>query len=205
MNESGGTIVEEAVERWLRKPSLMAREAYDPAPDMSDVWQVEGWDALATYPRHVDAACKGPGKTTKLAVGGLWILGCHKDAQGEALSVTRDNLKDNLWKELGVWYGRSEFLKALFNYGPERITSKLSPGTWFLGMRSYAAGSNPTEQATALSGFHNPHAFYMLDEIGDMAPAVIDAAKGVFTVAGQRCWILAAGNRSTQTGALHYI
>jgi hypothetical protein len=197
-------VLQDAIERWLRAPSLMAREAYDPPPDR-EVWQEEGWDALVTDPRHADAACKGPGKSTKLSIGGLWILGCHENAQGEALAITAANLKDNLWKELGLWYGRSEFLKTLFRYGPERITSRLSPGTWFLAARSYAQDANPQEQAHALSGLHAAHSFYLLDEIGDMSPAVIDAAKGIFSVKGQHCWILAAGNRSTQRGALHYI
>jgi ABC-type nitrate/sulfonate/bicarbonate transport system ATPase subunit len=62
-------------------------------------------------------------KSLQRDVGITFILVTHD--QGEALAITAANLKDNLWKELGLWYGRSEFLKTLFRYGPERITSRI--------------------------------------------------------------------------------
>jgi len=188
---------------WRGNPVGFVRQNFGVEPDE---WQVDVlWGLLdERNPRIAMSACKGPGKSAVLAWCGWWILTCHPGAQGNALSITGANLRDNLWKELATWYRKSAALRALLSLQKTRIASRETPDTWFLSARSFAQGADPDEQANSLAGLHAPFVFYLLDEIGDMAPGVLGAAKGVFYVEGQRGWILAAGNPTSHDGALYW-
>jgi len=89
--------------------------------------------------------------------------------------------------------------------GKTRIESKTRPDTWFLSARSIPADANQQDLSSSLAGLHADVVFVLLDEIGDMPPGVIGAAQGIFTVEGQRGWVLGAGNRTSRRGALYYI
>lgn len=193
-----------AFDAWRADPVEFVRDHFLAEPDE---WQSGTLRALLVCPRIAMSACKGPGKSTVLAWAGWWILACHVGAQGQALSITADNLKDGLWKELAYWHARSPVLERMFRMGKERITAKdpKLEATWFLSFRSFAQGADANQQANSLAGLHSPVVFYLLDEVGDMTPGVISAAKGVFATEGQRGWVLAAGNPTTQDGALYWI
>lgn len=193
-----------AFDAWRADPVAFVRDHFLAEPD---AWQADTLRALLVSPRIAMSACKGPGKSTVLAWAGWWILACHVGAQGSALSITGDNLKDGLWKELAFWHGKSPVLERMFDVQATRIVSKdpKLAKTWWLSFRSFAQGADPDAQASSIAGLHAPVVFYLLDEIGDMSPGVISAAKGIFATKGQRGWILAAGNPTTQDGALYWI
>lgn len=187
---------------WLHDPVAFVRDVFGAEPDS---WQQRVLELLPVSPRVAMSACKGPGKSTTLAWCAWWILACHVDAQGAALSITADNLKDNLWKELAVWYAKSEFLQRAFDHQATRIVSRERPKTWFLSARSFPQSANDNEQANSLAGLHGETVFILLDEVGDMAPGVVSAAKGIFATKGQSAWLLAAGNPTSHEGALYWI
>ncbi len=187
---------------WRAEPHTFVRQVFSAEPD---AWQLKGLEGLPTNPRTAYSACKGPGKTTKLAWSGWWKMLCFRDAQGGALSITGDNLRDNLWKELAYWRARSPIIQAAFDQHSERITSRESPETWFLSARSFPKSANADEQSNALAGLHGPAPFWLLDEIGDMDPGVISAAKGIFATKGQAATIVAAGNPTSLDGALYWL
>ena len=203
--------------RWRENPLLFVLEMWDfdpfKFPDgrdgrherRLDRWQEKILKLLLINPRIALAACKGPGKSTELAWIGWWLLFCHIDASGACMSVTKDNLRDNLWKELALWYSHSELLQHYFTVGKTRIESRARPDTWFLSARSIPADANQQDLSSSLAGLHSAVVFVLLDEIGDMPPGVIGAAHGIFTVAGQRGWVIGAGNRTSRRGALYYI
>ena len=121
---------------------------------------------------------------------------------GLATSVTTDNLKDNLWKEFAVWQARSKFLGAAFVWTKERIFAKDHPETWFISARSWSKKANPDEQGRTLSGLHAKYIFYLVDESGDIAPAVgRSAEQGLSNCVWGK--ILQGGNPTSHEGMLY--
>ncbi len=204
-NETDEQRAERMFDEWRADPVLFVREHF--RVEEIDEWQVDVLRALVTDRRIAMSACKGPGKSAVLAWAGWWILACHVDAQGYALSITRENLKDNLWKELAFWQGKSAVLQAMFRVGAERIVSR-DPNrelTWFLSARGYAQDADDSKQVNSVAGLHGPFPFILLDEAGDMPPGLVSSAKGIFYTKGQRPWLLVAGNPTSRDGALFWI
>jgi len=174
-----------------------------------DDWQYDVIKALPNHNRVVMRACTGPGKTLVLALAGWWRLSCFADKgehpKGAALSITKDNLSDNLWPELAKWQNQSSFLSAAFEWHKERIQAKDHPETWFLSARSYAKDADADAIGRALSGLHSQYPFILLDETGDMPTAVGKAAEQIFTGAPKNAFIIQGGNPTSSTGLLYQV
>lgn len=186
---------------WRQSPVAFVREVFGAEPDP---WQARALEALPHNPRLALKACKGPGKTTFLAWVGWWCLSLHVDSQGIALSITKDNLKQNLWKELAVWYDRAPFLQSAFEVGAEKITSRERPKTWWLLARSFAQDSDRTQQANTIAGLHGKTPFVLLDEVGDFPEGVVVAAEAIFTNPVD-AHLVVAGNPTRTDGPLYRI
>lgn len=178
-----------------------------------DPWQEDALDSLvstAPIPRRRLAmkACTGPGKSATLAWIGWWRLSCfakeHGHPKGAALSGEGlDNLRDNLWAELSVWQGRSEFLLREFTWTKEQIYAKCKPSSWFLSARSYARDADAEAIGRSLSGLHSPFPFVLLDETGAMPPTVGQKAEQIFTGGTIDGLIAQAGNPTSTSGLLY--
>jgi hypothetical protein len=190
-----------AIRAWRDDPVLFVRQVFKAEPD---VWQADVLRSLLTDKRIAMSACKGPGKSTTQAWCGWWILTCHIDAQGIACSITADNLRDGLWKELAVWHAKSELLQAAFTINAERIASRERPKTWWLSARSFAQQADASQQANTLAGLHAKTVFVLLDEVGDYPTGVLPAAEGIFANKGD-AWLIVGGNPTTVGGPLHRI
>ena len=83
-------------ERWRSDAVAFVLEVFTSPPSL-DIWQREGFEMLPVSPRLAFAACKGPGKTCWLAMAAWWLMACHVDAQGEALSITNDPAGGPFW------------------------------------------------------------------------------------------------------------
>jgi len=200
-------IATEAIRAWKADP---ARMAWDLWRFEADAWQREVLDAWAdprkARQRIAAQACVGPGKTAVEAICGWNGLLCYSDGvnhpNGAAVAITADNLKNNLWKELALWYERSPVLQAAFEMTAERISSREFPSTWFLAARSFAKTADPEAIGRTLSGLHAKSIFYLVDESGDMPPAVLRSAEqGLSNCEWGR--ILQAGNPTSHQGALY--
>jgi hypothetical protein len=193
---------------WREYPAQFVHDNFGVDPDR---WQVEALAALGgeANPRRrlCMKACTGPGKSAVLAWIGWHRLSCFaakgEHPKGAALSITRDNLKDNLWSELSKWQKRSEFLSSQFTWTKEQIYANDHAETWFLSARSFAKDADAEVIGRALSGLHSQFPFVLLDEIGDMPLAVGRAAEQIFTGCPTDALIAAAGN-PTSTGGLLY-
>lgn len=152
-------------------------------------------------------ACTGPGKSAVLAWIGWHRLACFaskgEHPKGAALSITADNLKDNLWAELAKWQARSSFLSAAFTWTKERIYANDHQETWFLSARSFAKDADAEAIGRALSGLHSKYPFILLDETGEMPVAVGRAAQQIFTGAPADALIAQAGNPTSINGLLY--
>lgn len=195
---------------WREYPAQFVHDNFRVDPDP---WQVEALNALGgsynNRRRLMMKACTGPGKSAVLAWIGLQRLSCYgaknQHPKGAALSITRDNLKDNLWSELSKWQKCSEFLTSEFTWTKEQIYANDHPETWFLSARSFAKDADKEAIGRALSGLHSPFPFILLDETGDMPNPVGLAAEQIFTGCPTDALIAGAGNPTSSTGLLYQV
>lgn len=168
------------IRRWRANPAAFVYEQFGVEPD---AWQLEALTAFAdpTKQRISLQACAGPGKTALLAWVAWLFLSCY-GAKGEhpkaaAVSITGDNLDDNLWPELAKWQARSAFLLHAFTWTKTRIYSNDHQETWFLSARSWPKSASPEEQGKTLSGMHSPFLLFLIDESGAIPDTVLRAAE----------------------------
>lgn len=191
--------------RWKYEPVQFVRECFGAEPD---AWQLDALNLLPTrggIARICLKACAGPGKTAVLAWAGWWFMSLNgtkiDHPKGIALAITGDNLRTNLWPEMAKWQQRSPWLTAAFTHQAEQIFANDSPKDWFLKARSFAQKADAQTQGNTLSGVHSRYVFYLLDETGDMLPAVGRAAEQ--GLAGTDVGLaIQAGNPTSLSGLL---
>lgn len=169
-----------------------------------DPWQDKVLEAFPHTQRQALQACKGPGKTAVLALLSWNFLFTRKNPNIIATSVSGDNLRDGLWKEMAKWYERDKtgLLKAMFDISATRITNKRYPKTWWMAARTWPKTGNAEEQADTLAGVHEDNICFVLDESGSIPDAVMAAAEAALSscVEGH---LLQAGNPTTLSGPLY--
>lgn len=175
------------------------RECLNGEPDL---WQARVLRAVIDNPRVAMKACKGPGKSTVLAVIVWWFLTTREHPNVICVSITGDNLRDGLWKELAKWYARAPLLQRMFEMNAERIVLRESPKTWWCSARQFAKQADLTQQANTLAGLHNTNILVVLDEVSDYPPGVLPAAEAIFATEGQDAHLVVAGNPTKQAGPL---
>lgn len=197
-----------ALRTWRAEPARMSWDLFQFTPD---AWQLKVMTAFAdtTDPRNrriAMQACAGPGKSAVEAVLGWNFLLCYSDGlnhpSGAVMSITADNLRDGLWKELAVWRERAPLLTRAFDHTTSRIFAREAPKTWFLSARTFPKTANADEQGRTLSGLHSRAILYLIDESGDISPSVLRAAEQGL---GNCEWgkILTGGNPTSLLGLLY--
>lgn len=205
MPESERARLGEKRARYRRDPVLFVREVFKAEPDR---WQEEALQACATEHRVAMSACKGPGKSCLLAWVIWWFLFTRNHAQIICCSITADNLRDGLWKELSIWRSRSPLLQAFFHQRGEAIRQVDAPDTWWCSARAFAQTADTTQQANTLAGFHARRIMIVLDEVGDYPEGVFSAADAIFAnseVEGAEPHLVVAGNPTSVTGPLYRV
>lgn len=191
--------------RWRSDPVQFVRDNFKEEPDM---WQAQALRAFADPAKQRISlqACAGPGKTAVLAWCGLNFMSCYagmgEHPKAAAVSITSDNLRDNLWPELAKWQERSEYLRTAFRWTSERFASKDHYKTWFMSARTFSKTANDDEQGRTLSGLHSKFILYLIDESGDISPAVLRSAEQGLS----NCYwgkIVQAGNPTSDKGMLY--
>jgi len=193
------------IKRWRENPLSFIVEELKATPDR---WQEKAIEALRD-PKIIRLslqACAGPGKSALLAWIGWWFMSTQANIgshpKGAAVSITGDNLKDNLWPEFAKWQSRSEFLKFAFTWNSERIYANDHPETWFMSARSFAKTANAEEQGKTLSGLHAEYVLILIDESGAIPMTVGRAGEQALS----KCkWgkIIQAGNPLSRDGMLY--
>lgn len=201
-------IASARIREWRINPVKFAIDVFGVEPD---AWQIDAMSRLGgdynPARRLCMKACTGPGKSATLAWMGWHRLLCFAEVgehpKGAALSITADNLKDNLWAELAKWQSRSELLRTAFTWTKEKIYANDHSETWFLSARSFAKDANAEAIGRALSGLHSQFPFVLLDETGDMPVSVGRAATQIFTGLPKDAAIIQAGNPTSTSGLLY--
>lgn len=201
------TRAQDRIRTWRENPAQFVVEEFKVEPD---AWQLE---LLSVFPsqdpdklRIAMQACAGPGKSAGLAWCAWNFLACYGERgehpKGAAVSVTGENLHDNLWAELAKWRDRSQFLQQAFEWNSGRIFARDHPETWFISARSFPKTADAEQQGRTLSGLHAKYVLYLIDESGDISPSVLRAAEQGLS----NCkWgkILQAGNPTSHAGMLY--
>lgn len=199
----------DVIRRWREEPRSFVLDNFGVEPDLwqDDALALLGGSEFNPRRRVCMKACTGPGKSAVLAWAGWHRLVCFADKgehpKGAALSITADNLKDNLWAEMSKWRSRSAFLMSAFEWTKERIYARDHPETWFISARSYAKDADAEAIGRALSGLHSQFPFVLLDETGDMPVSVGRAAIQIFTGSPTDAAVIQAGNPTSSTGLLY--
>jgi phage terminase large subunit len=202
---------EDRLTRWGRDPVAFVYDVFGPGyEDLHgekfelDIWQEQFLRALVTWEprRYALAACKGPGKSAAESWAGLWFLTTRYDAQVIATSITGDNLKTGLWKEIATWYGLSPMLQQACELTAEKLVVRGSEKTWWCYARSFPKDADTTQQAATLAGFHSKHLMFLGDEAGDYPDGVVAAADGIFANDGE-AYLILAGNTTRTSGPLY--
>lgn len=195
------------IAQWKADPAMMVRELFRAEPDE---WQLEALEAFAdpSKQRIAMQACAGPGKSTVLAWCGWNFLICYSDGEhhpnGACTSMTGDNLKAGLWKELSLWYERAPELRTTFEVTGTRIFHKNHPLTYFIDARTFAKSADTEAQGRTLSGLHAKAILYLCDESGSTPPPVgRTAEQGLGDAYGEFAKILQAGNPVSHESMLY--
>lgn len=192
--------------RWRDDCASFVRENFGVTPDP---WQQEALDAWNTHSSMLLLACKGPGKTAFLAWMALHFIATWPNAQVVCTSVSRENLRDNLWKEISYWYDKSPFLKAFFKLTTERVACKAAENTWWISARGWAKGADEKEQTNVLAGFHGDNVMFAGDEASSYSRGFVAAVEAIqanmVAGSGRRAKILFAANPTDPLGAIHDI
>lgn len=187
------------IKRWREQPHVYVRERFGVEPDP---WQDQVLMDFPNCPRQAMQSCKGPGKTGLEAWMGWNFLETRPHPKIAAVSISKDNLRDNLWAEMAKWQQRSEVLKEQFVWTTARIFHRPYPETWFMSARAFSKSATADEQSATLAGLHADYIMFLIDESGAMPPPVVvtaDAALGS-CIEGH---IVQAGNPLLHSGALY--
>lgn len=165
---------------WRENPAKMVWDLFDVTPDR---WQEQALAAFADPSKRRVAmqAAAGVGKSTVLAWCGWNFLLCYGDTEqypnAAAVSVTGENLRSGLWKELAIWRNKAPLLQRAFEQTSERIFERSKPLVWFLEARSFPKTANADDMGKTLSGLHSAFMLYLIDESGGINPAIGRAAE----------------------------
>lgn len=187
------------IKRWRDSPSLMVRELFKATPDP---WQHEVLELFPKTPRIAMKASKGPGKSTTLAWLAWNFLLTRPHPNIAATSISGDNLRDGLWKEMSLWRNKSELLKELFEWQTERIFYRAHPATWFMSARSWSKSADPELLGNTLAGLHSDYIMFLIDESGSIPIPITMSAEAALSSCKEG-HILQAGNTNTLDGALY--
>lgn len=168
-----------------------------------DPWQAEALLAYQTgKPRTCLKACKNPGKTAVLSWISWHFLAVYPHPNIAAVSITGENLRDGLWKEMALWQMRDPMLMDQFTWTAERIFHKQFPGTWWMSARKFSKTADTTQQSNTLAGLHRDYMLFILDETGSMPRAVMAAADAALG-SGVVTRLVQAGNPTNLEGPLY--
>lgn len=198
----------EKIAQWRRSPATMVRELFRAEPDP---WQHRGLEAFADANdpqkrRIALPASAGPGKSAFESWCAWNFMLCYAEKdhhpQGVCVSISGDNLRTGLWKELAKWRAMSPLLTKFFEQTSQSIFAREFPRTWTLDARTFSKSADAEAQGRTLSGLHAKRIAYFIDESGDMPPSVgRTAEQGLSNCTWGK--IVQAGNTTSHHGLLH--
>ena len=202
MTASEADVVKQAIVAWRYDPVAFVKAAFGAHPDK---WQEDALRSVAQNKRIAMSACKGPGKSCLMAWITLWFLFTRPHCNIVCVSITSDNLRDGLWKEIAYWMSKWPPLNQMFEFAAERIKCREFPNTWWVSARSFPRSADENTQNATLAGLHAESLMIVLDEIGDYPDGVLAAAEPIFANPTGEKRLVVAGNPLRTDGPLFRI
>lgn len=195
------------ITEWRRNPCKFVVDQFGVEPDR---WQERALLAFADMNtprlRMSLQACAGPGKSAVLSWIGLNFLTCYGEPgehpKSAAVSITQDNLRDNLWAEIAKWQSRSVLCKEMLSWTASRLFARHHPETWFMSAKSFPKSADPETLGKTLSGIHSKYVLFLIDESGAIPIPVGKAAEQALSNCGFGR-IVQAGNPISLDGMLY--
>lgn len=189
----------EALRVWREDPVRFVHDCFGVIPDP---WQEEILREFPTNQRLAMKACKGPGKTCVIAWLCWNFLATRPSPKIAATSITKDNLADGLWAEMGKWMHKSPYLMNTFTWTKTRIFANHKPEDWWMSARNWSQSATGDQQANTLAGLHADYIMFVLDESGGIPDAVMAAAEAALS-SGLESKLVQAGNPTHLEGPLY--
>lgn len=192
--------------RWRDDPVLFVLEMFG---IVLDAWQVDVINVYHKHNRIALKASKGPGKSFLLACICWHFLVTRDHPNIAAISESRENLRDGLWKEMArlqkmsrkVEGSEKRLLEMMFEVTAQRVALRQDPENWFMSARGWKRDADAQQQSTALAGLHAEYCMFILDEAGGIPDAVAITAEAVLAT-GTECHVIIAGNPTHLEGPL---
>jgi hypothetical protein len=185
--------------RWRRDAVAWVRECCGAEPD---AWQLDPLAAASKAPQLAIVGSKGCGKTTVLAWIILWFLSTRPLANIAATSISSDNLRDGLWKELALWIHRAPVLSATLEWQQTRIVRRADPSISWVSARQWSKSADVQQQSETLAGLHSDYMLFVIDEAGSIPQAIAVTAEAALA-SGKECKLVIAGNPTSLDGPLY--
>ena len=185
--------------RWRQDALVFVRECFGAEPES---WQQDVLRASPAASQQAIVGSKGCGKTTVLAWLILWFLFTGPHANIAITSISGDNLRDGLMKELAKWLQRSPVLSLAFDWQSSRIVSRTHPATWWVSARQWSKSADAQQQSQTLAGLHADYTMFVIDEAGSVPQAVAVTAQAALA-SGRECKLIIAGNPTSLDGPLY--
>jgi hypothetical protein len=187
---------------WQQDPVQFVWDNFGGGIEKIDPWQEEYLRSLAEHNRIAGTASKGPGKTCCLAWASWWFMTCFPKPNIAAVSISSENLRDGLWKEMAKWSAHSDLIKNQFTITTTRIVQKDNPFDWWMSARAFSKTADATAQADTLAGLHSDYMMFIIDEAGSVPDGVGAAAEAAISTEGGKKLYLIMGNPTTRGGPL---
>jgi hypothetical protein len=202
------------VRRWKSSGPATSRRTGKPL-EIED-WQREGLSYLVEHEPHdwcdgspakgiAFRGAKGIGKGVEDAWIIWWLEACFPVPERRGDERHRDNLRDNLWKELAVWYGRAPILQKMFEIAASASFRGRSRDLRGASGTARRGRSRRTRQGPAGGGGAGPaHRARRGGHRrgGSVPPGVLHAAEGIHANPVHSLVVL-SGNCDSMEGALY--
>lgn len=188
------------IDLYCEHPSAMVEEMFGYTPDG---WQHKVYEAFPHNKMLAMQSCTGAGKTHTLAMLAINFLITRFEPKIGVISINKDNLESNLWRELALLYNQQPYLKKCFEMTATSIRARERPGTWCIEPRTWAKKANAEEIGETLKGHHAPYVMWVADEMGSAPAAILPTMEAIFSGSPIEARIVIAGNPMTRSGVLY--
>lgn len=188
------------VKGWRTNPVLFVEQLFGAVLDQ---WQKNALMALVTHKKVSLTSAKGCGKSCLASWATWWMLATRSNHQAYLSSVTADNLKSGLWKEVKYWYSRSpDWFQDWWDCGAKRISFKGRPDLHYAECVTWSKDAKEEEQSGSAAGKHAKNTSFVLDEAGACRPSLLATMTAIIE-SDNWARVMLMGNCNTTAGALY--
>lgn len=136
---------------------------------------------------------KGVGKTTIAAITAIWFFVCFPMARVVILGPKYDQIKDNLWPEIGKWLNHAVKVfgedclanriieKQADKYFMKGIGGSVEKDKWVIKILTFPKNSSVEDQKAAVQGQHDDNMIFIIDEASGVPDSIFEPIESTCT------------------------